>query len=188
APPEQELARGRRGPIVIATTDGWTRRIGVSFEPAESTWPIEIGFPLFVAQAIESLAAPSDASGGSIATGASPRVRLPSDADPVLRGPTELVGRWLEPETSSGTRLAAFESVPLAGEYTTLGGEPVLGVNMLSAEESSIAVSDRVSIGGRPVASLEAMEGRREIWPWLVLAAAALLTIDWLVFTFKSRA
>ncbi|MEL7485427.1 MAG: VWA domain-containing protein, partial [Planctomycetota bacterium] len=31
APPEQELARGRRGPIVIALTDGWTRRFGVSF-------------------------------------------------------------------------------------------------------------------------------------------------------------
>lgn len=182
-----ELARGRRGPIVIAVTDGWTRRIGVSFEPAESTWPIEISFPLFLAQSLESLAAPDDSADGSIATGTQPRMRLPGDASPLLRGPRDLNGRWLEPESPGGTRLAAFEAASLVGEYTRSDGEPAVGVNMLSSDESSIAVSDRISIGGRPIASMQELQGRREIWPWFVLAATALLTLDWLVFTVKSR-
>lgn len=186
-PRDDELARGRSGPTVIETTDGWTRRIGVAFEAAESTWPIEISFALFVAQAIESLAAPTAAGTGSVAAGTSPRLRLPAGTAPVLRGPSDLEGRWLEPEASNSVRLAAFETASRVGEYSTSDGRPAVGVNMLSSAESAIAVSDRVSIGGRPLASLSDVQGRQEIWPWLVLAATVLLTLDWLVFTAKSR-
>ena len=184
---DDELARGRAGPIVIDVTDGWTRRIGLAFKAAESTWPIEISFALFVAQAIESLAAPSEASSGSVAAGTSPRIRVPMDGPPVLTGPVAIQGRWLEPEGGGTTRLAAFEAVSRVGEYAASSGDPIVGVNVLNAEESSIAVSETVSIGGRPLASVRDAEGRREIWSWLVLAATVLLTIDWLVFTAKSR-
>ncbi|MEL6498567.1 MAG: VWA domain-containing protein [Planctomycetota bacterium] len=184
---DDELARGRTGPIAIDVIDGWTRRIGVAFEAAESTWPIEISFALFVAQAIESLSAPSEAASGSVPTGTSPRIRMPAGSSPRLDGPTALDGRWLEAEDSGPTRLAAFETVSRVGEYSTSTGEAVLGVNLLNGEESSIAVSESVAIGGRSMPTAREIAGRREIWSWLVLLAAVLLTIDWLLFTAKSR-
>ena len=57
--------------------------------------------------------------------------------------------------------------------------------------ESSLALPARV-----PITSLAASgaavsggsgPGPREIWRWLVLAAAALLLVEWMVFALRSR-
>ncbi|MEO1583527.1 MAG: VWA domain-containing protein [Planctomycetota bacterium] len=183
------LARGRSGPIVLETTDGRTRRIGVSFEPAQSTWPVEISFPLFVAQAFETLAYAPDASRSSIRTGEAPALRVPAGVAPTLTGAAQIEGRRLDGSGGGvggvGGR-AVFAKASLVGEYT-LGGDAALGVNLLDGGESSIAVQDMVDVGGARIAAGEGLDGRQEIWSWFVIAAVALLTIDWLAFTLRAR-
>ncbi len=181
------LARGRTGPLVVETSDRRPRRIAVSFAPAESTWPIEVSFPLFVAQAVESLSLQSEAARGSIRTGQSVSLPLGSNLDPVLTGPTTLTGRRTGEDAIGDRVTVSFPPPTRVGQYASSDGAAVVGVNLLDPAESSIRVSDRLTLGGSPLVAGSGEAGRREIWPWLVVIGAALLVLEWVVFVVRSR-
>jgi hypothetical protein len=76
-----------------------------------------------------------------------------------------------------------------AGIYTLTGSAtPALCVNVADAWSSLIRTSDKLLlVGGRsPVSDGEARTPR-EIWNWFVMAGLALLTIEWIIFSWQAR-
>lgn len=73
-----------------------------------------------------------------------------------------------------------------AGFYQlTAGGETsTFAANLLDASESSIAPQDKVLVSGREAGVVEGFHAgvRREIWIYLLLAAALLSALEWATY------
>ncbi|MFI4859565.1 MAG: hypothetical protein ACIAXF_02665, partial [Phycisphaerales bacterium JB063] len=79
---------------------------------------------------------------------------------------------------------------PRVGLYTTSSTdvEPrdrELMANLLDQQESDTRVATELTIGTSAVASqaTQQVQVRKEIWPWFVWGALALLAVEWLVYT-----
>ena len=88
------------------------------------------------------------------------------------------------------------DEVPLgrlerAGVYRIEGAPAgpggLLCINLLDETESAIRVEPTVEISGRPARPYTAESAPREIWPWFIAAAAALLTIEWFLYAIRMR-
>src|SRR5437899_12217208 len=68
AEPPTELMRGRDGPVLALVQEGaegvGVRRIVAGFDLAMSNWPLQAGFPIFLADAVDYLTLRADAAAG----------------------------------------------------------------------------------------------------------------------------
>jgi hypothetical protein len=79
---------------------------------------------------------------------------------------------------------AVESGVAGAGEAAVL-----VAVNLLDATETALASPSEVRIGALPVSSATAAGlAPREIWRWFVVAAAALLAVEWLLYARRIAA
>ncbi len=195
APPEGSafgsvtpLAWSDEGPVIVELARGSERSIAVGFAVAQSNWPVQVSFPIFVAGSIERLAPRAGAARGTAwTTSDTLRVDAPAGArDVSLTGPGDLRG---SADTPGG---AADLGIPeRAGVYRVAGVPGPLGavpVNLANAEETALGGADRVTIAGVE-ASSEAGEraGMIELWPWLIGVASVLLMIDWILYAILMR-
>lgn len=191
APPADELASGRLGPIILLLTEGRWRRLAVAFEPAESNWPLlDISYLLFLVQAVEFFTFETGSLGNTQATTSRPATieASPGEGELVLEGPVQITAR-VPGNTPAGEPVRVSLGIPeRAGVYTDARERPVLAVNLASSRESALTTRDAVDIAGRPVASGAMGEGFREIWHWFVLMATAVLTAEWLLFARRMKA
>lgn len=191
APPAEELATGTRGPVMILTTEGRHQRLGVAFEPSASNWPLlDISYPLFLVQALEFLTHAGLAPGNtpSSTSRAASIEAQPGAGELVLEGPQTLRARVPAAQAGEDSVRVNLGVPERAGVYRDAQGEPVLAANLASPAESALASRDALTIAGKPVASGSLGEGLREIWHWFVLAAAAVLTLEWILFARKMSA
>lgn len=176
-----DLARGRSGSLMLLSDEG-VKRLAVCFDLADSNWPLQVSFPIFLANAVEHLTQSAGEAGRMFTTGELISLAAaPGATEVVLRGPAVLRA----PTGIAGAALLGFTE--LAGVYTVEGGvEPAAAVNLLDAGESLLATADEVSIGGRTVRSHES-EGSRELWHFFVLGAVLLLAVEWLAYAARAR-
>src|SRR5439155_19124693 len=96
----------------------------------------------------------------------------------------------LATDTPKDSGAANFGRVDVAGLYriqTANGPAGSVAVNLLDPTETDIAVRDSLRIAGQEVAGAPAAEGPLELWPYLVLAALALLSVEWLINAWQMR-
>lgn len=182
----ETLARGRSGPVIAEVADGTRRRVGVAFEPARSTWPLEPSFAVFVAQVVETMSPLGSVTARTFETGLVPAFDVPRGVAPELSGPETVAGTAAE-TGGTGSLRAVFALPRQAGVYALADGTPV-AVNLLDPGESALTSRESVGLGGRRVAMRSADDGRREVWSWFVVAGTALLTLEWLMFAARARA
>ncbi len=183
-----ELASGMEGVLIALIEDRVARRVVVSFDLAQSTWPAHFGFPIFLSNSIEFLA-----SGGTGEVGRAFRT------DEAARVRTSGAGgdvRLIPPAAGGGdaiiVRAGSSESrraiggelpvgiVPLAGVYRVEGAlDTQLAINMLDEHESRLAVVETLDIGGETLEAATGEREPREIWPWFVTIALGLLIVEW---------
>src|SRR5690606_4236309 len=123
---------------------GGRRRIIVGFEPAQSSWPRHVSFPVFIADAVDYITLRGEAEAGRMFTTAEP-VRLSlggsgaSGPTPMLRGPVEIEGRRV---AAGAGFVADFGLVELAGVYQLVGAAPgdesIAAVNLLDEDETRL--------------------------------------------------
>lgn len=195
----ERLARGRRGTL-IGAWDGGTRdgaggsagrRVEVAFDPAESTWPLDVGFAVFVASAVDWITGRGEAEAG----------RVWRAGDSVVFGDGLELGRvavtgavngvgGIEREAVVADGVARLGVVERAGVYS-VGGAAVVVVGVLDAGETRAAVRDSIGVGATAVAADSAGAGGRlggrALWPWFVAAAAAIAMLEWGLFAWRSR-
>ncbi|MBX3361096.1 MAG: VWA domain-containing protein [Phycisphaeraceae bacterium] len=194
--PVAVLATMSTGPSITEIITPEARAIVVPFDIAQTTWPFDVSFVVFSASAVTYLGADgSDPStlrmlrpGGVLADA------IPLGAsDPVLIEPdqreTPLV---LAPDnriTFGPIRRAGLYQVRWSGSATDPGAARPLrtyAANMTDAFESDVRAHKRLVLASRTIASDQ--QGKvldRRLWPWLLLAALAVLMFEWYVYNRK---
>lgn len=191
------LARSDAGPIVVEATDRGVRAIVVSFEPAESNWPFDPGFVIALASAVRTLGE----SGGavtmeSVTPGSAVSTRVPTGVREVELREPDGATRTLLP-SPDGT--VTFGPAQRAGIYQLMWrGEAgatdvvvdgrvvrVIAANLLDVEETRIGAAPTLELASRRVEMSAARSGaaeRKRLWPWLLLAALAIVMLEWYVY------
>jgi hypothetical protein len=187
-PQVEELARGVNGPLIVESVRGTRRHVVVAFDLRASNWPLLVSFPVFLATAVDALTATS--RGGVGASTAEPMfVDAPGTRSITLR-------RIGGEEPPREIRVVATDSgrIPLgrlerAGIYEWRGTGDTrgfIGASLLDETESRIETAASLGLGGRVVRAGEGDGTPREIWHWFVLAAFALLCVEWALFTRRA--
>ncbi|MFI4854678.1 MAG: BatA and WFA domain-containing protein [Phycisphaerales bacterium JB065] len=180
-------------PLIALLEYARTRSVVVGFSLDQTNWWQDRSFPVFVQNSVDFLTAGSQEQAGRVITTSDPIRIAPSEAF----GGATIVGadgstlRVPAPATEEAVLVAPL---PRAGVYELLPSDQsqlpsrLIPVSLLNPFESMAASAPTVEIAGRSV-DRETGGGiaRREIWDWFILAATALLVLEWLLFDRKMR-
>ena len=194
------LAWSDSGPIIMETSAGDVRAVVVPFSPAESDWPFQVSFVVFLAQSTQWLG--DDGGAGATARLVQPGAvltdRLPSGAVNVsIKAPD---GETTRLTPASDGRIV-FGPLGRVGVYETSWTGPAgptdardgdtarryYAVGLLDPAESDLASQDRVELATAEVAALArgSRQADRKLWPWLLLAALTIVMVEWFVYNKK---
>lgn len=196
------IARTERGPAIIELSSGPTRAIIVPFDIGASSWPLDVSFVVFLASALDYLGGDAIAGGNeSTQMGATVSERLPAGATDIRLLPPPGVEDMAETALSplpDGT--VVFGPIRRAGVYrlTWKGGAAPgdlqengrtirrIPANLLDPQESVVASTTTVELASRIVASKDGtFKGDQRLWPYLLLACAGLLMLEWFIYNRK---
>ncbi len=176
------LVEAPNAPLVLAGELERRRVIWIAFDTLQSTWPLRISFPIFMANAVEWLnPARTRSAELLVRTGDAIRVPLPEEptATAVVRLPD---GTQRELAIDATAREVVFGDTLRRGIYeiTVSTNQTVVCVNLLDAAESATTPRDVLKLGEyAQVQAAAAQLGNREIWRYLAGGALALLLFEW---------
>ena len=167
--------------LIVAGERGRQRIVWIGFDPLQSTWPLRVSFPIFMANAVEWLnPAAAKASQFMVRAGDSLRIAL---------GPTVTAAEVTKPDGSTrrlalepNARELIFGETSLQGVYHLKTGtnEITFCVNLLDAAESNIAPREELPFGKyAKVTATTLKQANLEAWRWLALAGLAVLLFEW---------
>jgi hypothetical protein len=204
--PVTVLASDQNGPAIVEAADGITRALIVPFDPGESDWPLKPGFVLFLASSLSYLADDgASAVGRLVQPGQTLAERLPIGATNVriappqrdapvqdlfpaadgriAYGPLRSVGIY----TISWTGPAGSQDIVLNDEGGSARVRRAVAVNLLDPAESIINAADTLPLASAIVEAQQREQGRatRNLWPWLLVGALAIIMLEWFVYNRK---
>jgi hypothetical protein len=182
------LAESNDGPVFTEGLGNGVRHLRVAFPLNRSNWAVDVGMPIFVASAYERLV-PGVRGEGTVHTTNRP-VELRATAATIRATPAFDNAEPLEAPAAAA--IAVLGPFPRAGLYTLTGAaQPTLAVSMLDASESAIPLGEPARFGrdAQPTSTGDTgpLEGRRELWPTLLLAAFIVMTVEWLLHARRAR-
>jgi hypothetical protein len=172
---------GGASPILVAGTRGGHKFVAMGFDVRDSDLPLRVAWPLFVLDCVDWFTDEDAQYLSSLRTG------------DVWRLP---VGESFE-QASLKLPDGSSESVPVhegravllgerAGFYELTAGSQTssFAANLLDASESAIAPQDRIVVDGKEAGVVEGFHAgvRREMWIYLLLAAALLSVLEWATY------
>lgn len=198
--PISVLASADTGPAILELAKADTRAIIVTFDIGQSTWPWDAGFVVFFGGAVKYLGDEGGEAGSlrQVQPGTVLSDRLPSDATNVeLKGPAELSQRL----TPAADGRIVFGPIQKTGVYTvTWQGSPgptdlkdgdsavrIYSSNLSDGDESNAAAVDTIPFASVDVqaAGEASANADKRLWPWFILAALAVIMIEWFVYNRK---
>ncbi len=175
------IVESSQTPLVIAGEQGGQRRLWVGFDTLESTWPLRVSFPMFMANAIRWLnPAATSSEALNIRTGNPVRLGFEEDRDEirVLRPGDESETIEQEPATKSLVYANTLDQGVYRAEAD--GESVVFAANLMDAAESDTTPRLAITVGGGQ--QIEASTQTRadlEVWRWVALAALLVLMFEW---------
>lgn len=184
------------GPAIVEFANAQTRAIIVPFDVAESNWPFDVSFVIFMANAVTHLGDDGGASGGRlIQPGSVLADRLPGGAeDARVRDPdgtfTNITvspdGRVVfGPVSRSGVYQVSWKG-PAGPTDSSVDGRVVrpFAANLFDSAESVIAAKDQLDLASRQVFAVSggSTDADKSLWPWLLLAALMVVAFEWWVY------
>ncbi len=196
------IANTDKGPGIVFVGSIDTRAVVVPFDVAKSDWPFNLSWVIFLASSTRALG--DDAAGASgistqalqpnnilsdrIPQGASnARIRIPGgDISPLAPAPDGAV-------VFGPIRHQGVYEVSWSGQAGPLdrqeGGtaKRLYAANLLDEYESNIASSNVLNLRDRDVTarSENQITADRKLWPWLLLAALAIVLFEWFIYNRK---
>jgi hypothetical protein len=148
-----------------------------------TNWPLLPSFPIFLRNVLYTL--------GNVSDGASEETKQPGEAKtlrpdvavPQIQvtdpsGKTETLSRGTRPDFSYGdTNRVGVYRVAWNGAW-----QRSFAINLLDSDESNIEPRTSIHVGAELVAAGQERRQPRELWKWLVLAALALLLMEWYIY------
>lgn len=180
------LVSTRGGPLIADVSRDGRFILVVAFDVAESNWPLELSFPLFMQNLVSWAPRASVAAEMSIPTGRSITI-LPSPD--VSTATVTLPDGHRETVELAPLRPVYFGGTNKAGVYVVQRGEEreQFAVNLLDANESSVTPTDTINFGrGEIVAERDGVKQTRELWRWFILAAVAVLAVEWWLYSRRA--
>lgn len=181
AKPEAELIAEFKGgdPLCVVSRSGGRRNVYLAFEPLQSDFPLQVGFPIFLSNAIDWLIPPTT-RGTALAVSAGRTFSLPATKEEAieLKGPG--VTKRVEPINGS----YVVRDLKRVGKYT-FGGRPVYA-SLRSDVESKLLPADRVLMGGKALESSGSVLRLADLWRPLALLALLVLAGEWWLFARRS--
>jgi hypothetical protein len=171
-------------PLVLAGELGRQRLLWIGFDTLQSTWPLRISFPIFIANAVDWLN-PATAKADQFLVHAGDAFRFPlgdlagtvTSASVTAPGAAEKVVP-VDPKA----RELVYGNTARRGIYQVALGTNRLAfaVNLLDAAESNTRPQDQLSVGRRgDIAATKLRQANLEYWRWFAAAALAVLMFEW---------
>lgn len=194
-----DLALGASGPMISLLETGGggggVRHIVLAFDLGRSNWGLQVGFPIFLVNALDFLTLRgSQQSAAALRTADPIELAAPANlATIVLEGPIRREIRLPDSaSTASAERTASVGRLERAGIYTAQPSRVrpvIIPVSLLDPLESALGVSEQINIRSRGSAGDDraAPSLPREIGDYLLLAALGLLIVEWIVYTRSAR-
>jgi hypothetical protein len=182
-PGDRAIASDPRGALVVQGRRHGQPFVALTFDVRRSDLPLRVAWPLFLLHAVDGFTSADASYLGSYRTGETWRMPVPEGATrATLRGP--LPG----PETRElaiEDGRAVFDG-QRAGFYTLAAGgsEDTIAASLGSADEGDVAPARRLVVGGHAAGTPRAGRAglREELWLYLVVAALALVALEWLTW------
>lgn len=199
APGDRALAAMLKQPLIVAREQvgrsGLSRRsVAVGFDLRQSDLPLRVAFPVLLMNSMDWFAGDVDDDLGSYRTGRTWRVPLAAARGKGGRGVASELQRLSQADlTLPGGEVVA---VPVheghalyygqrVGFYTLrpagLAAPLLWAANLADVTESTAALRATLQLGGATLSPPDASQRalRRELWPYLLLLALAILTLEW---------
>jgi hypothetical protein len=176
------ILRSSQTPLIATLPTKYGTACVTGFLPMKSNWPLLVSFPLFLHNCLEhfeqqqqKLTDANIAVGQTITLGAAgdnPVVTLPSgDKRPLMKN---TAGEY------------SFDDVSACGIYRmdSDGADSyVIAANLFDRNESSLSTTNSLTISGKPVQAAQvSKQVNREFWRYFVMAVAAVLLLEWIVY------
>ncbi|MDR3690811.1 MAG: BatA and WFA domain-containing protein [Fimbriimonas sp.] len=177
----ETVAQTSAGPVVVTAKDTGKRQIFVAFEPLESDFPLQVGFPIFVANALDYLA--GGVSSTTLSVKAGQPFSLPITSEAKLTTPSgEVV--TLNP---TGANLVVREARSV-GKYTieSEGRKRTIYATLRSERASNIRPEKDLNLGGGQVKASTSPVRFADFWRPLAVLAILVLGAEWWMFARKS--
>lgn len=168
-------------PLIVAGELGRQRIVWIGFDTLESTWPLRVSFPIFLANAVEWLN-PQAAGPAQLMVRAGEPFRM-ARVEGAATAEVTLPGGAVKPlllETNASE--IVFGETAKRGIYKLRAGtnETTFCVNLMDSAETDTTPREELKFG--KYAAVEATKVRRadvEIWRWIAAAALAVLLFEW---------
>jgi von Willebrand factor type A domain/Aerotolerance regulator N-terminal len=175
------LVDAPENPLLVAGDLGRQRIVWVGFDLLQSTWPLRVSFPIFIANAVEWLNPASiNASQQTIQTGKPLHLtlaQLPPTAE--IKLPDGATRTWkVNPKTGE----LVFGDTLRQGIYRVKAGtnEVTFCANLLDAAESDITPKNELKFGKYAKTSATRLRpASLEVWRWLAAGGLAVLMFEW---------
>ena len=180
-PNGEVLALTSVGPLVITAQEPGKRQIFVSFEPMNSDFPLQIGFPIFVANALDFLAGGASSALLSVKTGQP--FSLPTTSGGRLTMPNGET-RTLK---STGATLVVRDTM-MVGNYRldVDGKSKKIYATLRSDRASNIRPEKGLDLGGGQVKASASPLRFADFWRPIALLCLMILGAEWWLFARKS--
>lgn len=168
-------------PLILAGELGRQRIVWIGFDPMQSTWPLRIAFPIFMANAVDWLnPAAINASQLAVQSGSPFRLALTEN---VGSAQIKLPDGTIRPcEVNAARGEIVFGATTKQGVYQLTAGTNVVSfcVNLLDAKESDTTPKSELNLGKyAKVASTTVQRASLEMWRWIAAVALAVLMFEW---------
>ena len=174
------IVDSNQGPIVVAD-DGETKKIAVAFNVLESDFPLQVGFPIFIANILDFVA--KESAGADIVTKAGSTFALRTPSDVSISGPN-----GYQQSVRSKDGQAIWRNITFAGKYvaSTNGKKSAIYANLRSDTESNIAAKPDIVLGAGKVKALQSPFRLQDYWRIFVMICLGFLAFEWWVYSRKS--
>ncbi len=175
------LVDSQQTPLILAGELERQRIVWVGFDTLQSTWPLRISFPIFIANALDWLnPATANAALLTVRSGDPFRMGLPEAATAAQVTPPD--GKAKPLTLDANAREIVFGDTAKQGIYRLRAGtnETVFCVNLMDAAESDTTPREVLQLGkyGK-VAATTTRRANLEIWRWIALAGLFVLLFEW---------
>lgn len=175
------LAQTNAGPLIVASSTPTRRQLYLSFAPLQSDFPLQIGFPIFIANALDYLAGSQTADDLAVRAGVPFSVASTTGAR--LKDPK---GRNADLK-STGSTVIVREARTVGRHELELGDKKKTVYSYLRSDrESDIAPERNVSLGGGEVKATATPARFADFWRPLGLLALLVLAGEWWLFARRS--
>jgi hypothetical protein len=180
-PEGKVYAESRKGPLLVGSDLRGQRRLYLAFSPLESDFPLQVSFPIFVANALDYLA--QSGTGDTLAVRPGAPFTLASKEKATLTDPKG--GRHsIQPAANA----LIVRDVRTVGRHTLKTADRQLSVyaSLRSDRESDIAPVKNISLGGGEVKANPSPTRFADFWRPLALLALFVLAFEWWFFARRS--